>query len=198
MPARVVDIETASGIPVRLRVASHDDADALRAGFERLGEASRYQRFFTAMPRLDDALVETLTTFDGRTRMAIGAFDPGVPSEVGTDDGLGIGVARFIAGAADRNCAELAITVADDYQRHGVGRVLLEALVVGALHAGLVSLYGYVLADNTGMIGLFRRLGGRDQHVERPEPGIRRMAIDLDAAVTAMGPRRRVYEQLFR
>jgi len=70
--------------------------------------------------------------------------------------------------------------------------------VVGGLHGGLRSLYGYVMYDNVGMVSLFRRLGGRDQHVERPEPGARRIAIDLEAAATALGPRREHYAQLFR
>ena len=77
------------------------------------------------------------------------------------------------------------------------GDMLLEALVVGALHSGLTLLYGHVLRDNAGMVRLFQRLGGRDQYHERPEPGTRRLAIDLEAAATTLGPRRAVYAQLF-
>jgi acetyltransferase len=193
-----VEVATRSGLTVRLRLGSSADADALLAGFEHLGEESRYHRFFTAMPHLPDLLVERFLDVDGRTRLAIAAFDPSRPSDVGTDDGFGIGVARYLPADDDEQAAELAVTVIDEYQGEGVGRVLLEALVVGALHGGLRSLYGYVLYDNEGMIRLFRRLGGRDQYSDRPEPGARRIAIDLEAAVTSLGPRRELYAELFR
>jgi GNAT superfamily N-acetyltransferase len=193
-----IDAVTRTGLPIRLRLGSATDADALLAGFAHLGEESRFHRFFTAMPKLPEHLLETFLDVDGQTRLAIAAFDPARPSEVGSDDGFGIGVARYLPAELDQQAAELAVTVIDEYQSQGVGRVLLEALVVGALHGGLRSLYGYVMYDNTGMVSLFRRLGGRDQHVERPEPGARRIAIDLEAAATALGPRREQYAELFR
>jgi acetyltransferase len=198
MGATRIDAVTRTGLPIRLRVGSATDGPALVAGFEHLGTESRYHRFFTAMPRLPDHLLEAFLDLDGETRLAIAAFDPARPSEVGSDDGYGIGVARYLPADTDEQSAELAVTVIDEYQSQGVGRVLLEALVVGALHGGLRSLYGYVMYENAGMISLFRRLGGRDQQIGRPEPGARRIAIDLEAAVTALGPRRDRYAELFR
>lgn len=188
---------TSTGLVVRLRRGNASDADALVLGFERLGTESRYHRFFTPMPSLPASMVAQFTDLDGPGRLAIAAFDPAKPSEVGSTDGLGIGVARCAPGHTDVRAAELAVTVVDDYQGCGVGRVLLEVLVVGALRGGLTTLYGHVLTENTGMIRLFQRLGGRDQHHVRPEPGTRRIAIDLEAAVTTMGPRRALYASLF-
>jgi len=194
---RRIEVTTSSGLVVRLRRGNAADADALVRGFERLGDESRYHRFFTPMPTLPSHLLEQFINLDEPGRLAIAAFDPAEESEVGSDDGLGIGVARCAPGRDDGRSAELAVTVVDDYQTHGVGRVLLEALVVGALRSGLTTLYGHVLNDNTGMLRLFARLGGRDQFHGRPEPGTRRIAIDLEAAVTTMGPRRARYVQLF-
>ena len=192
-----IEATTSDGTVLHIRLAVAEDRDALVAGFAHLGEESRYHRFFTAMPSLSVSMVERLTDLDDRLRLAIVAFDPSQPSEVGTDEGLAIGVARYAAGRDDERSAELAVTIIDEYQGHGVGRVLLDALVVGALHRGLTSLYGFVMMDNPGMLRLFRRLGGRDQHVGRPEPGIRRINIDLAAATAAMGPRRDLYGALF-
>jgi len=192
-----IEVTTSDGTVLHLRLAVADDRAALIAGFEHLGEASRYHRFFTAMPRLSATMLERLTDLDDRLRLAIVAFDPTRPSEIGTDDGLAIGVARYAAGRDDERTAELAVTVVDEYHGRGVGRILLEALVVGGLHRGLVSLYGFVMMDNPGMLRLFRRQGGRDQHVGRPDPGVRRISIDLAAATAAMGPRRDLYGALF-
>lgn len=196
-PSDFIETTTSTGLLVRLRRGRRDDAAALRAGFEHLSDQSRYHRFFTPMPDLPDSLVDRFTDFDDHRALAIGAFDPAELSEVGSCDGLGIGVARCLPGRTDVRSAELAVTVIDSYQGRGVGRVLLEALVVGALRSGLTMLYGHVLHENGGMLRLFSRLGGRDQFHERPEPGTRRIAIDLEAAVTTMGPRRSIYAALF-
>ena len=198
MQRSVVEVTTSDGTPIRVRRGLRSDTAALLAGFEHLGEESRYHRFFTAMPILSNPVLDQLTDVDGPYRMAIAAFDPTRDSEVGTDDGYGVGVARCIPSRADQRTAELAVTVIDEYQGRGVGRVLLEALVVGALHGGLTSLYGYVMTTNAPMVHLFGRLGGRDQHVERPEPGVRRLAIDLAAASASMGARGELYATMFR
>jgi GNAT superfamily N-acetyltransferase len=193
-----IEVETSTGSLVALRRGLPDDGALILAGFEHLGDESRFHRFFTAMPKLQENVLAQFLQLDGRDRVAVAAFDPKAPSEVGSDEGRGIGVARYLASAEDEQSAELAVTVIDDYHGLGVGRVLLEALVVGALHAGLTSLYGYVLRDNGAMIHVFRRLGGREQFTERPEPGVQRYAIDLAAAVTTFGPRRPRYATLFR
>jgi GNAT superfamily N-acetyltransferase len=189
---------TSTGAVVALRRSVPDDGALILAGFEHLGEESRFQRFFTAMPKLQENVLAQFLQLDGRGRVAVVAFDPTEPSELGSDEGLGIGVARYLASDEDEQTAELAVTVIDEYHGRGVGRALLEALVVGALHAGLTSLYGYVLRNNGGMIHVFRRLGGREQFTERPEPGVQRYAIDLAAAATTFGPRREAYATLFR
>ncbi len=197
MTTACIGIRTSRDFEVRIRRGDSSDGPALLAGFEHLSDESRFHRFFTAMPKLQQPLLEKFLELDGHHRVAVVAFDPTKPSEVGTDEGLGIGVARYLAGVDDEQSAELAVTVIDEYHGLGVGRVLLEALVVGALHAGLTSLYGYVMRDNAGMISVFRRLGGREQYTERPEPGVQRFAIDLAAAATTFGPRRATYATLF-
>jgi len=192
-----IDVTTSRGFVVRLRRGLPSDEAALRAGFEHLSEESRFHRFFTAMPELTDQLVEQFVNLDDHGRLAVAAFDPAEPSEVGTDDGLGIGVARCIPARTDVRSAEFAVTVIDPYQGLGVGRVLMEALVVGALRSGLTTIYGHVLHENSAMVRVLGRLGGRDQFHERPEPGTRRIAIDLEAAATTLGGRRRAYATLF-
>jgi GNAT superfamily N-acetyltransferase len=191
-------METTSGLVVALRKGVPDDGALLLAGFEHLSDESRFHRFFTAMPRLQETVLAQFLELDGRGRVAVGAFDTTRPSLVGSDEGLGIGVARYLASEKDEQSAELAVTVIDEYHGRGVGRTLLEALVVAGMYAGLTSLYGYVLRDNGGMIHVFRRLGGREQFTERPEPGVQRYAIDLAAAASTFGPRREMYADLFR
>jgi acetyltransferase len=64
--------------------------------------------------------------------------------------------------------AEVAVVVADAWQRRGIGTRLLRAL---AHHAsGYEALRGLILAENRAMLALARRLGFRV--LGYPEPGL--------------------------
>jgi GNAT superfamily N-acetyltransferase len=51
------------------------------------------------------------------------------------------------------------VTVADEWHRLGLARRLLEALIGSARRQGFKRMTGYVLATNTGMLALARRMG---------------------------------------
>ncbi|MDQ3631192.1 MAG: GNAT family N-acetyltransferase, partial [Actinomycetota bacterium] len=55
--------------------------------------------------------------------------------------------------------AEVAITVVDDWQRRGVGRLLARHLIRRALTQGLTELRATTLAENRPAIELLRALG---------------------------------------
>jgi GNAT superfamily N-acetyltransferase len=178
----MVELTTATGFRVRVRQAREEDEDALLAGFRHLSEASRYARFFTAIPALTARLLETLTDLDGRQRVAIAAFDPSRPSEVGSPDGYGVGVARYIQADPDVPSAELAVTVIDEYQHQGVGDVLLTALELVAAANGIERLEAVVLTSNGGMTRLLQSHGAVDIEPPEPDPGVRWFAIDTSGS----------------
>jgi acetyltransferase len=86
---------------------------------------------------------------DQRTHVALAA--------VVREDGAEriVGVARY-ALEADPALAELAVTVDDAWQRRGVGRRLLAALIRRARSAGVASLFGDCFPSNTAMLSLLR------------------------------------------
>ena len=57
--------------------------------------------------------------------------------------------------------AEFALAIADDWQRAGLGALLLGKLADSAAAQGIRRLSGDVLADNDGMRGLLKRTGRR-------------------------------------
>ena len=61
------------GTPVRLRVIGPADRARLAEGFAKLAPESRYRRFFTAVPRLSERMLERLVATDGYNHVAIGA-----------------------------------------------------------------------------------------------------------------------------
>jgi acetyltransferase len=69
-----------------------------------------------------------------------------------------IGVGRYMTDAA-KESAEVAFTVADAYQRHGLGTYLFQRLVDIAVSKGIRFFHAYVLVENSGMLKIFHRSG---------------------------------------
>ena len=147
-----------NGGRVRIRPARVSDAEALKAGYDRLSEQSRYNRFFSSRSKLSDTLASSLTDIDHTNHFAWGVFDPDLPSEVGDDSGLGVASARLIRDE-DPTSAEAALTVADDYQGRGIGRFLMELLVATAADVGAKTLRFEILRQNRAMISLAAGMG---------------------------------------
>jgi GNAT superfamily N-acetyltransferase len=109
------------------------------------------------MAELSDGMVSYLTRVDGDHHVAIVA---GVDSHDLKDE-LGVGVARFVRLADRPDVAEAAVTVVDDMQGKGVGRLLLQALAREARARGVQRFRGMVLADNARMRHLLAEVGAR-------------------------------------
>jgi acetyltransferase len=58
-----------------------------------------------------------------------------------------------------QNTGEVAVLVADDYQRHGLGTELIRRLVDVARDEHLDRVLASTMTDNHGMCAVFRRLG---------------------------------------
>jgi len=143
------------GTRILLRLIRPDDGDELRQGFARLSPATRYYRFFSELPRLSDAMVDYLTQVDGINHVAIIAEMDSPDLKTGT----GLGIARFIRLEEDPTVAEAAVTVIDEAQGRGIGKLLLAALADAARERGIKTFRGQVLASNETMRHLLDELG---------------------------------------
>jgi GNAT superfamily N-acetyltransferase len=132
------------------RVTPHD-APTLAEGFARLSEESRRLRFLTSKPNLTKAELRYLTEVDGHNHEALGAIDPGT--------GRGVGIARFVRDTHNPTRAEAAVTVADDWQRRGLGKLLLGRLTERARAEGITHFTALVASDNAGVKALVKELG---------------------------------------
>jgi len=139
------------GERVLIRPIRREDKQTLLDGLHRLTPESRYRRFFSPMPDLSARQLRYLTEVDHHAHEALIASDPST--------GEGIGVARFIRSATDPAVAEVAIAVLDDWQGHGLGTALLEALAARAREEGVEYFTASVLTQNSAMLDLLRRLG---------------------------------------
>src|SRR5581483_11989197 len=72
--------------------------------------------------------------------------------------GQGVAIGRFVRDAEHPERAEVAITVADEWQRHGLGKILLGRLVDRARDEGIRTFTALVSMDNRAMQALLGRL----------------------------------------
>ena len=69
-----------------------------------------------------------------------------------------LGVSRYVANP-DGETVEFALTVADSWQKRGLGRKLMQVLIDCARSKGFSAVVGEVLSDNTKMLNLMTSLG---------------------------------------
>jgi acetyltransferase len=69
-----------------------------------------------------------------------------------------VGIGTLVTETSQKS-AEYAVLVHDDYQGKGLGYKLLDVLIGIAQEKGLEEIYGFVLARNTKMLNICKRLG---------------------------------------
>jgi len=94
-------------------------------------------------------MVGLLRRADGVHDLALGAFEP--------SGGL-VGVAQFDR-LDDEPTAEIAIELGTEWQRHGLGRIMLAALVEEARTVGISQLTASYYAENLPVRRLLHRTG---------------------------------------
>jgi len=156
------------GARVTLRAMAPGDKPLLAASFERLSPESRYRRFFTTKTRLSGAELDYLVDVDHRDHEAIVAIDPA--------SGELVGVARYIRSDEEGDLAEVAVTVADEWQGRGLGRALLGRLTYLARRAGIRRFGALIQRDNLPSLGLAAGAGG---HERRASGGDVEIVVDL-------------------
>jgi RimJ/RimL family protein N-acetyltransferase len=166
------------GSQVLIRPVRAADAPLLADGLSRLGTRSRWMRFLGPKNGLSPAELRYLTEVDHCDHEALGALDPA--------SGRGVGIARYVRQAGDPQAAEVAVTVVDDWQRLGLGTVLLAQLSDRARAAGIHRFTALLAAENEAGIRLARRMNAE---FVRREAGTVEYAIALRAADTRSWPR---------
>lgn len=146
------------------------DAPLLSEAFARLSEESRRLRFLGPKPSLSSGELRYLTQVDGHRHEALSAIDPAT--------GQGVAIGRFVRNPGTPESAEVAITVADAWQRRGLGRLLLERLAERAREEGVTGFTALVSHDNRKMQALLKGIDppARVSHVAN---GVAEWRIEL-------------------
>ena len=152
--AAAAEVVLRDGTPARIWPLLPTDGRGLRAAFRALSPQSRRRRFLTGTGDLGDTMLRRLVDdVDGERHIALVlvAFPAG-----GVERPVGVG--RLVQDGADPATADLAVTVADDWQGRGVGAALARVLLARR-PAAVRRLSTVVAADNAASLRLLRSLG---------------------------------------
>jgi GNAT superfamily N-acetyltransferase len=141
-----------TGHTVTIRPMCREDAEMENDFVRRLSPQAKHYRFLGAVKELSPPELKQFCDVDGHRSMAFVA----TVLENGWE--MQIGVSRY-APNVDGDAREIAITVADDWQHHGLGTRLAQQLIRHARERGVRKLYSVDLADNSTMRALARDLG---------------------------------------
>jgi RimJ/RimL family protein N-acetyltransferase len=146
----------------------------LTDGLRRLSDESVHRRFLTPKRSFSRTELRYLTEVDGRDHVALVAEHPSGPAR------RLIAVARFVRLAEDPDAAEVAITVADDWQGRGLGSLLSEQLAAEARRVGIRRFTATMAADNVPAHRLMARL---TDHLEQHHvgSGVDELVLDIAA-----------------
>ncbi len=143
---------TIAGEVVTIRPMRITDIAIETEFIRRLSARSKHFRFMGGVKELSAAEVAHLCNVDGKLSMAFVAT-----THTGGQE-TEIGVSRCAPGPVPED-REFAVTVADEWQRRGLGTLLMKHLIESARRGGVKRLYSVAFWDNAGMRALARRLG---------------------------------------
>ncbi len=148
--------------PVLIRPVSPEDKHLLEIGFGHLSNRSRYLRFLRPVTGLSDQDLDYLTSTHGSDHVAFGALDLIAKP-------MPIGIARYIRLPTEPSAAEIAVTVVDDRQNRGLGRLLIGTLAACAVMHCVQTFIACVHACNAPMLRLVKDLDATIAMIEGAE-----------------------------
>jgi RimJ/RimL family protein N-acetyltransferase len=162
------------GAQVVIRPIRADDKFLLAEGLRQLSPESVQRRFLTPKRSFSRAELRYLTEVDGRDHVALIALDPAHPEH------HLIAVGRFVRLQDDPEAADVAFTVADDWQGRGLGSLMGVHLVHLARNRGIRRFTATMASDNRPAHRLLQKL---TRHLEQHHVGggVDELVLDLAA-----------------
>jgi L-amino acid N-acyltransferase YncA len=145
----IPDLDRPEASRITITPLRRGDISAVTEVFEALSPRSRLRRYLSPIPRLTSTMLAGLTDVDGTRQVAVAA----------REGRRCIGIARAVVQQSDPSVAELAVEVADEHQRMGTGRRLIDHVSAEAARIGVRELVASVQPDNRAAIALMRSIG---------------------------------------
>lgn len=173
-------VKLPGGSSAVIRPIRPDDGPRLSEALRQLSPESQHRRFLFSKGSFSPAELDYFTHCDGVHHLALVLVEIG---SNGLEDQF-VAVARSIRDKVDAGLAEVAIAVADDWQHHGVGEMLIRALASSAWDARIRSWYAILFTNNFAMRKLLESVGQKQS--EQPEDvGVVRLVYRLSPSIFA-------------
>jgi acyl-CoA hydrolase/GNAT superfamily N-acetyltransferase len=140
------------GTQIVYRSIHPTDEPRMRDLFYKLSDASKFYRFMGHVKRVPRSQIEDFVYIDHRSEVCVVGV---LPSPSGDEI---IAVGNYYLDPKT-NKAEVAFTVADHWQRRGIGSFMLKHLTRMARRNGIGGFTAEVMAENKGMQTVFNRSG---------------------------------------
>jgi acyl-CoA hydrolase/ribosomal protein S18 acetylase RimI-like enzyme len=164
---------TRSGVKLFMRPVRISDEDLIKDFFYSLSDRSLQRRFMTVRKDIPHKMRQKFVVIDYTREIVI------LACIIKNDIELVVGIGQYVKWE-DRNFADIAFAVRDDYQKKGIGTELLDYITLLAKNEGLQGFTADVLGDNKPMLHLFDKM---DYKVEKKiEDGVYEYTITFGAS----------------
>jgi RimJ/RimL family protein N-acetyltransferase len=143
------------GLRVVIRSLVPEDRDDVEQGFGELSERTKNLRFMTGKDHLSQRTLDSLVDqVDQHDHVAVAMW-----WERTSQADVLLGEGRFIRLKSDPDCADVAVTMADELHGQGGGTLLMQALVLRAREEGVRRFSATMSPDNEPSHRLMRGIG---------------------------------------
>ena len=143
---------TRDGKAVILRSITSKDKRIEKELIDGLSLQSARYRFFHVIKEATEEMVDKFCDIDYKDEVAI------IAEYNANGKQRNVGVVRLFIDT-NQQAGEFAILVADNFQGSGLGTKFMETLIDIGRKKGLKSIYGIVMAENSGMLTLAKEFG---------------------------------------
>ena len=165
----------AGGLRVAVRPLRTSDRGQLAAGMGHLSEHSRHQRFLGAKPSLNARELDLLVDgVDQHRHVAVALVWP----RTSCSD-IVLGVAHAFRLSERPDTADVSVTVVDELQGQGAGRLLMSALADASVDRGIKRFTALLLPSNAACARLITGLGTVDN--DGTSQGVRDLTVVLSS-----------------
>ncbi len=169
-------IDLKDGAVIFLRPIKPTDGPLIRDLFQELSPQTIYFRFLTRLDRLKPELLKHLVEIDYETHFTLVALiEEGGKSSI-------IGTCRFIS-TMKKDHAEFTVTLRDDWQRRGLGKIMATRVLNIARLKGIADIEIAFDYRNEGVKRLFASLGYPVMYESCPIDIADRMEIHIKGIV---------------
>lgn len=181
-----IQVELNRDLHALLRPIDASDTERAKRAYEHLSPESRRNRFWTTAKSLDHQLAARLTNTDDSEHIAWMAL-----ADCNDDSFPGYAAASLWRDPDCPEEAEFAMTVIDQWQRHGFGSLLFSVLWQEGWSLGIRRFTGFARLGNLAMCRWWQAIGGeihttRNQHelaydLSAPDAYVNEIGFDLHA-----------------